>query len=191
MVDRQTANRLVPPPAATLVFGERLPLAVRYAELLARHGMERGLIGPREMDRLWDRHLLNSAVVSEWLPERSRVVDLGSGAGLPGIPLAISRPDLNITLLEPMARRITWLEYVMMELELAVTVVRGRAEEPGIKRRVGGADVVTARAVAPLRRLSEWALPLLRRAGPLVAFKGAGPTDCGARALARGVTGGG
>jgi 16S rRNA (guanine527-N7)-methyltransferase len=175
-VDRSTAYPAAP-PAAELLFGDRLPLAVRFAELLAEHGVERGLIGPREVDRLWDRHLLNSAVISPRIPSGSRVVDLGSGAGLPGVPLAIARPDVNITLLEPMARRVEWLEYVMMDLGLASPVVRGRAEEPAIRRRLGGADVVVARAVAPLAKLCGWGLPLLRAGGRLVALKGAGAAD--------------
>lgn len=167
----------VAPPAAEVLFGARLPVAVRYAELLAEHGVERGLIGPREVDRLWDRHLLNSAVLAELLPQGARVIDVGSGAGLPGIPLAIARPDLTATLLEPMARRVEWLEYVTNVLGLDVTTVRGRAEEPAIKRRLGGADVVVARAVAPLAKLSEWSLPLLRDGGLLVAMKGASAAD--------------
>jgi 16S rRNA (guanine527-N7)-methyltransferase len=175
-VDRSTTYPEAPPVADRL-FGARLPLAVRFAELLAEHGVERGLIGPREVDRLWDRHLLNSAVIGARIPRGSRVVDLGSGAGLPGVPLAIVRPDLDITLLEPMARRVDWLEYVMMELGLALTVVRGRAEEPAIRRRLGDADVVIARAVAPLAKLSGWGLPLLRAGGTLVALKGAGAAD--------------
>jgi 16S rRNA (guanine527-N7)-methyltransferase len=165
------------PPTAGVLFGARLPLAVRYAELLAAHGVERGLIGPREVDRLWDRHLLNSVVVGEVIPQGARTVDLGSGAGLPGIPLAIARPDLAVTLLEPMARRVEWLEYVTSTLGLSVTTVRGRADEPAIKRRVGGADVVVARAVAPLAKLSGWSLPLLRDGGLLVAMKGASAAD--------------
>ena len=173
-VDRSgsTTQRL-----ASVLFGAGLPTAVGYAELLAEHGVERGLIGPREVERLWDRHLLNSAVVAERIPTGARVVDLGSGAGLPGIPLAIARPDLNITLLEPMARRVDWLEYVIMTLGLNATVVRGRAEEPAIKQRVGGADVVTARAVAPLAKLCVWGLPLLRHGGLLVAMKGSSAAD--------------
>lgn len=161
-----------PPDSATEVFGAALPAARAYADLLATHGVERGLIGPREVDRLWDRHLLNSAVVGELIPDRARVVDLGSGAGLPGIPLALVRPDLDITLVEPMARRVAWLDEVVAALQLPVRVIRGRAEEPAVKDRVGGADVVTARAVAPLARLSEWSLPLLRPGGLLIAIKG-------------------
>lgn len=162
---------------AEAVFGAGLPVAARYAELLAEHGVVRGLIGPREVDRLWDRHLLNSAVIGECMPAGARVVDLGSGAGLPGIPLSIARPDLAVVLLEPMARRIDWLDWVVAELGLPVTVVRGRAEEPAIKRRVGGADVVVARAVAPLGKLCEWSLPLVRVGGTLVALKGSSAAD--------------
>ncbi|HEU5473126.1 MAG TPA: 16S rRNA (guanine(527)-N(7))-methyltransferase RsmG [Actinophytocola sp.] len=164
-------------PGAEDVFGPGLARAVRYAELLAEHGVERGLIGPREVDRLWDRHLLNSAVIGELVPRDARVVDLGSGAGLPGVPLAIAAPDLEITLLEPMARRVEWLEYVVATLGLAVTVVRGRAEEPAVRRQLADADVVVARAVAPLAKLTEWALPLLRTGGTLLAMKGASAVD--------------
>src|SRR5439155_16074249 len=153
------------------------PRAVEYAELLARHGVERGLIGPREVERLWERHLLNSAVIAQVLPCSARVVDLGSGAGLPGVPLAIVRPDLRVTLLESMARRVEWLEHITGALGLDVAVVRGRAEEPAIRRRVGGADAVVARAVAPLAKLCEWGLPLLRDGGSLVAMKGATAAD--------------
>ena len=165
------------PPAAETLFGPGLARAVAYAELLAEHGVERGLIGPREVERLWDRHLLNSAVIAEVLPRSARVVDLGSGAGLPGIPLAIARPDLSVTLLESMARRVEWLEHVASTLGLDVTIVRGRAEEPAVKQRVNGADVVVARAVAPLARLCEWSLPLLRSGGSLVAMKGASAAE--------------
>ncbi|HVW43764.1 MAG TPA: 16S rRNA (guanine(527)-N(7))-methyltransferase RsmG, partial [Amycolatopsis sp.] len=154
------------------MFGDRLDGAVRYAELLREHGVERGLIGPREVDRLWDRHLLNSAVIAECIPRGATVVDVGSGAGLPGIPLALARPDLEIALVEPMARRVEWLDEVVYELALGVTVVRGRAEERAIRRRLGLVDVVTARAVAPLARLAGWCLPLLREGGMMLALKG-------------------
>lgn len=167
----------VAPPAAETLFGDELPRAVAYAELLTRHGVERGLIGPREVDRLWDRHLLNSAVIAPLLPRAAQVIDVGSGAGLPGVPLALIRPDLRITLLESMARRVEWLEHVAGALGLTVTVVRGRAEEPAIRQQVGGADAVVARAVAPLAKLCEWSLPLLRDGGVLVAMKGATAVD--------------
>ena len=165
------------PPGAREVFGDDVARAMRFAELLADHGVERGLIGPREVERLWERHLLNSAVLAELLPRAARVVDLGSGAGLPGVPLALAAPELEITLLEPMARRVEWLEYVAATLELRVTVVRGRAEEPAIRRQLGGTEFVVARAVAPLAKLCEWALPLLRTGGHLLAMKGAGASD--------------
>lgn len=167
-----------PPPAAAGVFGDALDRAVAYARLLAAEGAVRGLIGPREVPRLWDRHLLNSAVVAELVPPGARVVDAGSGAGLPGIPLALARPDLAVTLLEPLARRFAFLEQCLGQLELAgVTAVRGRAEEPPVRRILGGADVVTARAVAPLDRLAGWCLPLLRPGGLLLAVKGATAAD--------------
>ena len=165
------------PPSAATVFGNHLAQAERFTALLARHGVERGLIGPREVARLWDRHVLNSAVVAADMSEGATVVDIGSGAGLPGIPLAIARPDLRITLVEPMARRIEWLSEVVAALGLPISVIRGRAEEPTVQERAGGADVVTARAVAPLAKLAGWALPLLRPGGHLIALKGASAAD--------------
>jgi 16S rRNA (guanine527-N7)-methyltransferase len=163
--------------AAQTVFGEQYPLAERYAALLASSGVERGLIGPREGDRLWERHLLNSAVLAELLPQGCRVLDVGSGAGLPGIPLALARPDLSIVLLEPMARRVAWLREVVASLGLTVEVHRGRAEDPVVRGELGGNDVVTARAVAPLGRLASWSLPLVAPGGRLLAIKGAGADE--------------
>jgi 16S rRNA (guanine527-N7)-methyltransferase len=165
------------PEVAETVFGDRLPLAVRYAEHLVTSGVERGLIGPRETPRVWDRHVLNCAVVADLLPENARVVDIGSGAGLPGIPLALARPDLQIALVEPLARRVEWLEEVVADLDVAISVDRGRAEERAVRRRWEGADVATARAVAPLAKLAGWALPLLRPGGRMVALKGASARD--------------
>ncbi len=158
--------------AASMLFGDRLALAERYAEHLATSAVERGLVGPREAPRVWERHVLNCAVVAELVPDSARVVDIGSGAGLPGIPLALARPDLRMVLVEPLARRVDWLMEVLDELGLAVEVERGRAEEDAVRRRWEGADVVTARAVAPLARLAGWALPLLRPGGRLLAVKG-------------------
>jgi 16S rRNA (guanine527-N7)-methyltransferase len=158
------------PPAAREIFGDAFPLAERYTSFLAGPGVERGLIGPREVSRLWDRHVLNCAVLTELIPDSAEVVDVGSGAGLPGIVLAIMRPDLSVTLLEPLLRRTVFLQECVDLLELSnVTVRRARAEEV-----VGeyAADVVTARAVAPLSRLAGWALPLLRANGELLALKG-------------------
>jgi 16S rRNA (guanine527-N7)-methyltransferase len=168
-VSRETSS------AAPRVFGERLGLAQDYARLLATDGVVRGLIGPRESGRLWERHLLNSAVVGELIAPGAAVCDVGSGAGLPGIPLAIARPDLRIELVEPLLRRATFLKEVVAALGLAsVTVTRSRAEELA---GAGRADVVLARAVAPLPRLAGWCLPLLRPHGSLIALKGARARD--------------
>jgi 16S rRNA (guanine527-N7)-methyltransferase len=141
-----------------------------FHDLLAQEGVTRGLIGPREAPRLWERHLMNSAAVAPFLPATGSVVDIGSGAGLPGVVLAAMRPDLHVVLLEPMERRVTWLMEVVSTLGLtSVEVVRGRADELHGKRLF---DAVTARAVAPLDRLVTWSLPLLRQGGVLVALKG-------------------
>ena len=159
------------PAEAAGVFGGALDQARRYAELLATDGVTRGLIGPRETDRLWDRHLLNCAVVTELLPEHGRLVDIGSGAGLPGIVLAMLRPSLEVTLLEPLLRRAVFLEECVAELGLAnATVLRARAEDKDVAQL--RADIATARAVAPLDRLVGWAARLLRPGGQLLAIKG-------------------
>lgn len=160
----------VPPPVATSLFGARLPLAVRFAGWLAGPAVERGLIGPREVPRLWTRHVLNCAAISELIPADSLVVDVGSGAGLPGLIIAIARPDVRVMLVEPMERRTRFLDEVIIDLGLAasVEVRRARAEQ-----LVGlGADVVTSRAVAPAVRLAAWSLPLLRPGGIMLAIKG-------------------
>ncbi|WP_441251232.1 16S rRNA (guanine(527)-N(7))-methyltransferase RsmG [Kitasatospora sp. McL0602] len=158
------------PAVAREIFGDRYPVAARYTELLATAGVQRGLIGPREVPRLWDRHVLNCAVLAELLPKGASLCDVGSGAGLPGIPVAMARPDVSVTLLEPLLRRTTFLEEVVRELGLDnVTVLRGRAEEMVGKLAV---DVVTARAVAPMERLAGWGLPLLRPYGQMLALKG-------------------
>ena len=159
------------PPEAAGVFGGTLDQARRYAELLATDGVTRGLIGPRETERLWDRHLLNCAVVAELLPEQGELVDIGSGAGLPGIVLAMLRPSLQVILLEPLLRRSVFLEECVAELGLSnATVVRARAEEKAAAQIQ--ADIATARAVAPLDRLAGWAARLLRPGGELLAIKG-------------------
>lgn len=160
------------PSAAAAVFGERLGAAERYAALLADAGVKRGLIGPREADRLWERHLLNSAAVGELLRAGESVVDVGSGAGLPGIPLALARPDVRVTIVEPMLRRTEFLREAIEALGLEVDIVRGRAEEPSVRERAGGADVVVSRAVGPLDKLTKWCLPLLRPGGRMLAMKG-------------------
>ncbi|GAB3854212.1 16S rRNA (guanine(527)-N(7))-methyltransferase RsmG [Micromonospora andamanensis] len=164
--------------AARRLFGERLDVAAAYAELLATDGVVRGLIGPREAPRIWDRHLLNCATVAELIPSGASVLDVGSGAGLPGLVLAIARPDLAVTLIEPLARRTVFLEEAVAELGLtdSVRVFRGRAEEAAESEAVPG-DVVTARAVAPLDRLAGWCLPLTGTGGRLLALKGASAAE--------------
>lgn len=161
------------PAVAADVFGDRLALAQRYAALLCGPGITRGLLGPREGQRVWSRHLLNCAVVVELIPAGAVVADLGSGAGLPGVVLALLRPDLEVTLVEPMARRCEFLDEVLGELTLdRVKVRRGRAEDPAgtLAKQF---DVVVARAVADLSTLHGWARPLLRPGGRLLAMKGA------------------
>lgn len=160
------------PDVAAEIFGDRLDSAQTYADLLAGPGVERGLIGPREVDRIWDRHILNSVAVSELIDQAARVVDIGSGAGLPGLPLAIARPDLSVALVEPMLRRTDFLTEAVGILGVTATVVRGRAEEPAVRRRLAGADAVVSRAVADLGKLSRWSLPLLRPGGRMIALKG-------------------
>lgn len=142
----------------------------RFAAWLAGAGVERGFLGPREVDRIWDRHIANCAVVEELIPENSAVFDIGSGAGLPGIVLAIVRPDIQIGLIEPLMRRSQFLEEVITDLGIAnrVKVMRGRAQE--LKGQ--SAPVVTARAVAPLAKLLTWALPLTTKGGQILAMKG-------------------
>jgi 16S rRNA (guanine527-N7)-methyltransferase len=166
--------------AARALFGDRLDLAVAYAEALATDGVARGLIGPREASRIWERHLLNCAVVAELIPASATVIDVGTGAGLPGVVLALARPDLSVTLVESMARRTAFLTEVVGRLGLdgSVMVVRGRAEErTGPVGAIPPADVVTARAVAPLGRLAAWCLPLAAVGGRLLAIKGESAAD--------------
>jgi len=157
------------PHSASIVFGSALPVAMRFAGILATRGVEQGLIGPREVPRLWDRHLLNCAVVAELIDGRcGTLVDIGSGAGLPGLALAMVLPDAAVTLLEPMERRCRFLEECVTDLGLAnATVLRARAEDAAVK-----ADVATARAVAPLPRLAELAVGVVRPGGMVLAIKG-------------------
>ena len=152
-------------------FGDRAELAQRFVGHLASSGIERGLLGPREVPRLWGRHVLNCAAVGDAIPEGALVADIGSGAGLPGIALALSRPDLMLVLVEPLERRCQWLDEVVEDLglESRVDVVRARAEQVVDEL---DADVVTARAVTALRTLVPLTLPLLHGSGELVALKG-------------------
>jgi 16S rRNA (guanine527-N7)-methyltransferase len=172
--DGEPAGLAPPPPGAVDVFGAALDQAVAFAQILATRGVEQGLIGPHEVPRLWDRHLLNCAVVAELIGARYRtLVDIGSGAGLPGLVLAMLRPQLDITLLEPMERRCRFLTECTAELGLAnASVLRGRAEDIRLR-----ADVATARAVAPLARLAELAAPMVRPGGLVLAIKGRTAAD--------------
>lgn len=177
-----TAQAPEPPAAALVVFGDRLPWVRRYVRHLATTGVEWGLLGPREVPRLWERHVLNCAVLTDLLPASAHLVDIGSGAGLPGITLALRRPDLQVTLVEPLLRRVEWLTMVLSDLGLEnVTVRRSRAED-----LVGQLAVpfVTARAVASLDRLCRWGLPLLEPGGELLAIKGRSAVDEVARSAA-------
>lgn len=178
--DQQAAPEAPAPPAVVFErFPEQAGALTSYAGWLAGAGTVRGLIGPREVPRLWDRHLLNSAAVAELLPHGVRLVDLGSGAGLPGLPLAIVRPDLRVDLVEPLLRRATFLTEVVADLGLTdrVKIVRGRAEDRSVIELVGGASYLTARAVAPLDKLVRLSFPLLVRGGSLLAMKGNSAED--------------
>ncbi len=161
-----------PPDVARAIFGSRLELAQHYAELLAGTGVEWGLLGPREIDRLWDRHLLNCGVVAELLEPGERVADIGSGAGLPGLALAIAKPSLDIVLIESMLRRTEFLRMAVTDLGVDVDVMRGRAEDAAVRQGIGGCDAVVSRAVAPLDKLTRWSMALLRPGGRMLAIKG-------------------
>lgn len=158
------------PQEASEEFGERLGLVERFVQVLATAGVERGLLGPRETPRLWDRHILNCVRLQTLVPPEATVIDVGSGAGLPGLVLALRRPDVQVTLVEPLLRRSVFLQECVDELGLAnAQVIRGRAED---LTGTVTADHVTARAVAPLEQLALWCLPLLRSGGSLLALKG-------------------
>jgi 16S rRNA (guanine527-N7)-methyltransferase len=166
-------SRETPPPHAAGVFASRLHLAQRYAEILATDGVVKGLIGPREVPRIWDRHIMNSAVVVPRVPQGASVADVGTGAGLPGLVWAIARPDLRVTLIEPLLRRTTFLDDAVATLGLTnVEVVRSRAEDVSARY-----DVVTARAVAALDKLARWCMPLVSPGGVMLAMKGRSAAD--------------
>jgi 16S rRNA (guanine527-N7)-methyltransferase len=166
----EPATSATPPPLIAAAFGDQLETAQRYVDLLLTEGVVRGLIGPREADRVWERHLANSASLAPLIPHDAVVTDIGSGAGLPGIPLALIRPDLQVVLLEPMQRRVDFLSECVDQLGLTnAEVRRGRAPEE-LHPSPGGFGV--ARAVAPLERLVVSVRPLLRASGTLLALKG-------------------
>jgi 16S rRNA (guanine527-N7)-methyltransferase len=157
------------PEAAEAIFGPQIKLARAYADMLARDSDELGLLGPRELDKIWSRHILNSAVVAELVRPGQIVADVGSGAGLPGLPMAIVAPETRFVLIEPMDRRSSWLQEVVAELNLDnVEVIRARAED----LEPGQFDVVTARAVAALDKLLRLCVPLLKPGGRVIALKG-------------------
>jgi 16S rRNA (guanine527-N7)-methyltransferase len=160
-------------------FPEQAAALISYAGWLAGPGSVRGLLGPREVPRLWDRHLLNSIALAELIPAGVRLVDIGTGAGLPGLALAIVRPDLRVDLVESLLRRTDFLTEVVADLGLAerVRVVRGRAEDRTVTELVGAASYLTARAVAPLDKLVRLSFPLLVRGGSLLAMKGNSAED--------------
>ena len=160
--------------AAREVYGTQYPLVSRYVDILTSTAVDWGLIGPREADRMWDRHILNCAALNGLIADHSSVADVGSGAGLPGIPLALLRPDLRVTLIEPLLRRSTFLTETIEKLVITdrVQVVRARAED-----HHQSYDVVAARAVAPLERLIGWCNPLRATRGVILALKGESAAD--------------
>ena len=175
--DRELPEVPPPPALAQTIFGPRLELAERYAHMLAGTGVQWGLLGPHEIDRIWDRHLLNCGVVAELLAPGDSVADIGSGAGLPGLVLAIAEPGLRVVLIESLLRRTEFLRTVIAELGLDVEVVRGRAEDPAVRQRAGECDAVVSRAVAALDKVARWSLPLLRPDGRMLAIKGERAAD--------------
>ena len=176
MTDEPVAPTAAPvletePAAAVTLFGDQIEVARSFTDELARRGEELGLIGPLELPRLWTRHILNSALLAPLLEARGRVADVGSGAGLPGLVLAIARPDVEFVLIEPMERRTDWLRAEADRLGLQnVTVLRGRAEDVADEVVV---DQVTARAVSALSKLIPLTVPLVRSGGQLILMKGA------------------
>ena len=156
-----------PTPELLAYFGENQGKIQAFATLLKTTGIEHGLIGPKEGDRIWERHIANCIPITTIIPTRVRLADIGSGAGLPGVVIALARPDLKVTLIEPLQRRVEFLNQVIAELELPIKVVRGRAE--AVKMQF---EVVTARAVAPLEKLIQISWHMIPKGGSLLAIKG-------------------
>ena len=161
-----------PTPEFLTYFKGREDQIQRYAQLLAGAGIERGLIGPKEGDRIWERHIANCIPITTIIPQGVRVVDIGSGAGLPGVVIALARPDLKVTLVEPLQRRVDFLNEIVAELSLDIEVIRGRAER--VKKQF---EVVTARAVAPLEKLMDISWHMIPKTGSLMAMKGESAAD--------------
>ena len=161
-----------PSPELLAYFQGQQDQIQRYAELLSSTGIERGLIGPKEGDRIWERHIANCIPITTIIPQGVRVADIGSGAGLPGIVIALARPDLKVSLIEPLQRRVDFLNEVIAELALDVEVIRGRAER--VKKQF---EIVTARAVAPLEKLIQISWHMIPRGGCLMAIKGESAAD--------------
>jgi 16S rRNA (guanine527-N7)-methyltransferase len=161
-----------PTPELLAFFGQNQGKIQAYAALLETAGIERGLIGPKEGDRIWERHIANSLSITTIIKEGVRVADIGSGAGLPGIVIALARPDLKVTLIEPLQRRVDFLNEVVSQLEIPLEVIRGRAER--VKKQF---EVVTARAVAPLEKLIQISWHMIPKGGHLLAIKGEGAAD--------------
>jgi 16S rRNA (guanine527-N7)-methyltransferase len=161
-----------PTPELLAFFGQNQGKIQAYAALLETAGIERGLIGPKEGDRIWERHIANSLPITTVIKEGMRVADIGSGAGLPGIVIALARPDLKVTLIEPLQRRVDFLNEVVSQLEIPLEVIRGRAET--VKKQF---EVVTARAVAPLEKLIQISWHMIPKGGHLLAIKGEGAAD--------------
>ena len=157
-----------PTKAQEQALGLAFPQLAQYAQILGQEAVLQGLLGPREIDRIWDRHILNCAALNELIPQAKSIIDIGSGAGLPGIVLAIMNPSTHVILVEPMQRRTDFLNDVKKQLNLEnVEIIRGRAENQKIQ-----AQVVTSRAVAPLNKLLAWSLPLVEKGGKVLAIKG-------------------
>ena len=176
MVSRETSGSAIGPPDLPPWLEPVRASLAEYADILVGPGIERGLLGPREADKVWDRHIINCAVVAEpdleVIGTGARIADIGSGAGLPGLVWALTRPDVSVVLIESLLRRVTFLTECITALEITdrVQVVRARAEEAS--GHPGSFDIVTARAVAPLGNVARWAAPLLLPDGALVAIKG-------------------
>jgi 16S rRNA (guanine527-N7)-methyltransferase len=161
-----------PTPELLAYFQGREDQIQRYAQFLAGAGIERGLIGPKEGDRIWERHIANCIPITTIIPQGVRVVDIGSGAGLPGVVIALARPDLKVSLVEPLQRRVDFLSEIVAELGLDIEVIRGRAER--VKKQF---EVVTARAVAPLEKLINISWHMIPKTGSLMAMKGESAAD--------------